>query len=180
MKILKKLFSMAILATAVNAAFAAPMPSTIVVQDKAVVPIVKTQTIQTMQGEQPIRTTEATIFEVSNQGQDIVAREMISKDHEQHFSDKPLSTPVIKKGAVFVPTSKVEEKSTLKQAGSVIAETKQIDAKGIAFKEGQSPTQKELQLKQLKQAEQNKSMSHAVIQENGKITQDMILLKDND
>lgn len=153
MKILQKIFSMAILATAVNAAFAAPMPSTIVVQDKAVVPIVKTQTIQTMQGEQPIRTTEATIFEVSNQGQDIVAREMISKDHEQHFSDKPLSTPVIKKGAVVVPTSKVEEKSTLKQAGSVIAETKQIDAKGIAFKKGQSPTQKELQLKQLKQAE---------------------------
>ena len=133
MKILQKIFSMAILATVVNAAFAAPMPSTIVVQDKAVVPIVKTQTIQTMQGEQPIRTTEATIFEVSNQGQDIVAREMISKDHEQHFSDKPLSTPVIKKGAVVVPTSKVEEKSTLKQAGSVIAETKQIDAKGIAF-----------------------------------------------
>ncbi len=59
---------------------AAPMPNSIVVKDNAIVPILKTEVIRTVTGEKPIRHVEATIFEVSNQGKDIVAKEVVFDD----------------------------------------------------------------------------------------------------
>ena len=41
---------------AAGSVFAAPMPNTIVIEDKAVVPIVKTQVIRSMPGKEPVRT----------------------------------------------------------------------------------------------------------------------------
>ena len=89
-------------------ASAAPMPNSIVVKDKAIVPILKTEVIRTVTGEKPVRHVKATIFEVSNQGKDIVAKEVIFDDDQAQFSEKQLGIPVIQKGGVIVPTSKIE------------------------------------------------------------------------
>jgi len=59
---------------AAGSVFAAPMPNAIVIEDKAVVPIVKTQVIRTMPGREPVRTVNATIFEMTNKGKDVCKR----------------------------------------------------------------------------------------------------------
>ena len=64
---------------------AAPMPNSIVVKDKAIVPILKTEVIRTVTGEKPILHVEATIFAVGNQGKDIAAREVFSDDVQHTF-----------------------------------------------------------------------------------------------
>jgi len=62
---------------------AAPMPNSIVVEGKAVVPILKTEVIRRVTGQEPKRSVDATIFEVTNQGKDIIAREV-------HLEDKKM------------------------------------------------------------------------------------------
>ena len=47
---------------------AAPMPNSIVVEGKDVVPILKTEVIRRVTGQEPKRSVDATIFEMTNQG----------------------------------------------------------------------------------------------------------------
>mgnify|MGYP003432922163 FL=1 len=79
---------------------AKPMPNSIIVDDKAVVPVVKTQIIRRVEGQEPVRTVTATIFEVTNQGKDIVARDIELQDKEGTFSEKQMSNPVIDRKSV--------------------------------------------------------------------------------
>ncbi|WP_228145924.1 hypothetical protein [Acinetobacter terrae] len=64
---------------------AAPMPNSIVVEGKAVVPIlkIKTEVIRRVTGHEPKRSVDATIFEMTNQEKDIIAREV-------HLEDKKM------------------------------------------------------------------------------------------
>jgi protein-disulfide isomerase len=78
--------------------FAAPMPNTIMVEDKAVVPVLKTEVLRRVEGQQPVRHVEATILEITNKGKDIVAKEVVFDDTLVQFSDKKMSIPVIQKG----------------------------------------------------------------------------------
>lgn len=48
---------------------AAPMPNSIVVEGKAVVPILKTEVIRRVTGHEPKRSVDAIIFEMTNQGE---------------------------------------------------------------------------------------------------------------
>lgn len=122
MKLISKLLGLSIFAF-VSQTMAAPMPNTITVEDKAVVPIVQ-------------------------------------------------------KGSVIVPTSKVEVKSTLSQGGVVLAEGKQVDAQGVEFKKGQEPVRKELKLDQVKDPNSKESVTRAVLQENGTTTKDVVVVKE--
>lgn len=162
----------------VGQSMAAPMPHTITVEDKAVVPIVKTQIIRSVAGQDPVRTTEATIFEVGNGGKDIVAREVVLEENASQFSDKTMAAPIVQKGRVIVPTSKVEVKSTLSQGGTVVAEGTQVDAQGVEFKHGQEPVRKALQLDQVKDPHSKESVTRAVVQENGTTTKDVVVVKE--
>ena len=161
-------------------AMAKPMPNHIVVDDKAVVPIVKTQIIRRVEGQQAVRTTEATIFEVSNKGQDIVAREVALQDNESNFSDKGMSIPVLKQGGVIVPTSKIEVKQTLKQDNQVVSEKNTIDAEGVEFKKNGEVVKRQLLLDQQSQADANEKMSHAVVSENGTVTKDIVIFNEKE
>ena len=160
--------------------FAVPMPNTIIVEDKAVVPVLKTEIIRKVAGQEPVRQVEATVFEVTNNGQDIVAREIQLQDNQAQFSDKQLSAPVIKKGSVIVPTSKVEVNKTIKQDGQVLIQTKIIDAEGVEFKKGQEPVKRTLQLEQAKIPENSAKVSHAVLTENGVVTKDVTVLSEDE
>ncbi|TCB20122.1 MULTISPECIES: hypothetical protein [unclassified Acinetobacter] len=157
---------------------AAPMPNSIVVKDKAIVPILKTEVIRTVTGEKPIRHVEATIFEVSNQGKDIVAKEVVFDDDQAQFSEKQLGIPVIQKGGVIVPTSKIELNKTLKQDGKVISEVKTIDAEGMEYKQGQAPIHRTLKLDRVKTPESKETVSHAVFTEDGKTTRDVVVVEE--
>ena len=159
---------------------AKPMPNSITVDDKAVVPIVKTQIIRRVEGQQPVRTTEATIFEVSNKGQDIVAREVALQDNESNFSDKGMSIPVLKQGGVIVPTSKIEVKQTLKQDNQVVSEKNTIDAQGVEFKKNGEVVKRQLLLDQQSHADANEKMSHAVVSENGTVTKDIVIFNEKE
>ena len=81
---------------AAGSVFAAPMPNAIVIEDKAVVPIVKTQVIRTMPGREPVRTVNATIFEVTNKGKDVVARDVVIVDDKAQFSDEKMKAQLSK------------------------------------------------------------------------------------
>lgn len=71
---------------------AAPMPNSIVVEGKAVVPILKTEVIRRrVTGQEPKRSVDATIFEVTNQGKDIIAREV-------HLEDNSKTLPAVLTG----------------------------------------------------------------------------------
>lgn len=155
------------------------MPNSIVVDDKAVVPIVKTQIIRRVEGQAPVRTVEATIFEVTNKGQDIVAREVVMQDNESHFSDAGMSIPVLKKGGLIVPTSKIEVTQTFKQDDQVILEKKVIDASGVEIKKDGEVVKRQLQLEQQTHQNANEKMSHAVVSENGTVTKDIVIFKEN-
>lgn len=179
MKMTSKLFALSILAISSTATIAKPMPNSIVVDDKAVVPIVKTQIIRRVEGQAPIRTVEATIFEVTNKGQDIVAREVVMQDNESHFSDAGMSIPVLKKGGLIVPTSKIEVTQTFKQDDQVILEKKVIDASGVEIKKDGEVVKRQLQLEQQTHQNANEKMSHAVVSENGTVTKDIVIFKEN-
>ena len=64
---------------------------------------------------------QQSLFEVKNGGKDIVAREVVLEENASQFSDKKMSAPMVQKGGVIVPTSKIEVKSTLSQGGVVLA-----------------------------------------------------------
>lgn len=179
MKMTSKLFALSILAISSTATIAKPMPNSIVVDDKAVVPIVKTQIIRRVEGQAPVRTVEATIFEVTNKGQDIVAREVVMQDNESHFSDAGMSIPVLKKGGLIVPTSKIEVTQTFKQDDQVILEKKVIDASGVEIKKDGDVVKRQLQLEQQTHQNANEKMSHAVVSENGTVTKDIVIFKEN-
>lgn len=179
MKMISKLFALSILAISSTATIAKPMPNSIVVDDKAVVPIVKTQIIRRVEGQAPVRTVEATIFEVTNKGQDIVAREVVMQDNESHFSDAGMSIPVLKKGGLIVPTSKIEVTQTFKQDDQVILEKKVIDASGVEIKKDGEVVKRQLQLEQQTHQNANEKMSHAVVSENGTVTKDIVIFKEN-
>lgn len=159
-------------------AVAKPMPDMIIVEDKAVVPIVKTQVIRRVSGQAPVRTVEATIFEVTNKGQDIVSREVVLQDNESTFSEKQMSNPVIKKGSIIVPTSKIDLTTKVKQEGEVIAEARQLEATGVEFKKGEQPVRRELSLEQQSIAGVEEKMSHAVLKENGVVSKDVVIFSD--
>ncbi|QIO07089.1 hypothetical protein [Acinetobacter shaoyimingii] len=161
------------------AVVAQPMPNTIIVDDKAVVPVLKTQIIRRVEGQQPVRTVEATIFEVSNKGQDIIAREVVLQDNEKEFSDKKMSIPVVQQGGVIVPTSKIEVKTTVKQDHDVIAESKHIDAAGVEFRRGEAPVQRQLKLEQIRNPEANEKVTHAVVHENGVQIKDVVVFSED-
>lgn len=179
MKMTSKLFALSILAISSTATIAKPMPNSIVVDDKAVVPIVKTQIIRRVEDQAPVRTVEATIFEVTNKGQDIVAREVVMQDNESHFSDAGMSIPVLKKGGLIVPTSKIEVTQTFKQDDQVILEKKVIDASGVEIKKDGEVVKRQLQLEQQTHQNANEKMSHAVVSENGTVTKDIVIFKEN-
>lgn len=158
---------------------AKPMPNSIMVDDKAVVPIVKTQIIRRVEGQAPLRTVEATIFEVSNKGQDIVARDVVQQDNEGTFSEKEMSIPVIKKGGLIVPTSKIEVTKQIKENDQIVSEYKTIDASGVEFKKNGEKVQRHLQLDQQQHADANEKMSHAVVSENGAVTKDIVIFNES-
>ena len=158
-----------------TAAIAKPMPNSITVDDKAVVPVVKTQIIRRVEGEQPIRTVEATILEVSNKGQDIVSRDVVLQDNQENFSEKQMSNPVIKEGSLIVPISKTELTTTVTQDGVVVGETKTVDAMGVEIKKDGEVVKRELQLEQLKNTEAKEKVTHAVATENGVTTRDVVV-----
>lgn len=159
--------------------FAAPMPTSIVVEDKAVVPVLKTEVIRRIAGQEPVRQVEATVFEVTNNGKDIVAREIQLEDNQAQFSDKQLSIPVVQKGGVIVPTSKVEVSKTVKQDGQTLIQTKSMDATGVEFKKGQEPVKRTLQLDQATIANHPAKLSHAIVTENGVVTKDVTVLSED-
>ncbi len=175
MKIIQKTLAISVCAVISAVAVAKPMPNSILVDDKAIVPIVKTQIIRTAKGQAPVRTVEATIFEVSNKGQDIVARDVILQDNESTFSEKQMSNPVIKKGGLIVPTSKIELTTTVKQGNETISENKTIAASGVEFKKDEAPIRRDLKLQQQISPDSTEKMSHAVIRENGVITKDVVI-----
>ena len=179
MKLTQQLLALSLLSISV-AVIAAPMPNTIVVEDKAVVPILKTEVIRRVAGQEPKRSVDATIFEVTNKGKDIVAREVHLEDNQRQFSEKQLSIPVIQKGGVIVPTSKIELNTTIKQDGKILSRTKKIDAEGVEFKQGQEPVHRTLKLDQKKNLEDSSKTSHAVLTENGVTTRDIVLLSEDE
>lgn len=159
-------------------ALAAPMPNSIVVQDKAVVPVLKTEVIRRIAGQEPVRQVTATVLEMTNQGKDIVAREIELQDHQAQFSEKQLSIPVLQKGGVIVPTSKIQVDKTLKQDGQVISQSKQINAEGVEFKKGQEPIKRILKLDQAQSPNSGAKLSHTVLTENGEVSKDVTVLSD--
>lgn len=179
MKLTQQLLALSLLSIPA-AVIAAPMPNTIVVEDKAVVPILKTEVIRRVAGQEPKRSVDATIFEVTNKGKDIVAREVHLEDNQTQFSEKQLSIPVIQKGGVIVPTSKIELNTTIKQDGKILSQTKKIDAEGVEFKQGQEPVHRTLKLDQKKNLEDSTKTSHAVLTENGVTTRDIVLLSEDE
>ena len=81
MKATQKILAFMLLSMSASV-FAVPMPNTIIVEDKAVVPVLKTEIIRKVAGQEPVRQVEATVFEVTNNGQDIVAREIQLQDNQ--------------------------------------------------------------------------------------------------
>ena len=178
MKLNKTILGLAVLSLS-TFTMAAPMPHTITVEDKAVVPVLKTEVIRKVAGQNATRHVEATIFEVTNKGKDVIAREVEFNDDQQQFSDKQLSIPVIKKGGVIVPTSKIELNKTLKQDGKIISQTKNVDAEGIEFKKDQlQPVKRTLKLNEANGVDTNKKVSHVVATENGEKTLDLLIINE--
>ena len=90
-----------------------------------------------------------------------------------------LSIPVVQRGGVIVPTSKIETKTTVRQEGQILRENTHIDAEGVEFKKGQEPIKRTLKLDQATDPETKAKLSHAVLTENGETTKDLIILKEN-
>ena len=176
MRFISKKLAVTTLFVVSTVSFAAPMPNTIMVEDKAVVPVLKTEVLRRVEGRQPVRHVEATILEITNKGKDIVAKEVVFDDTLGQFSDKKLSIPVIQKGRVIVPTSKIELDTTLKQDGEIIQQTRSIDAEGIEFKKDQAePVKRTLQLQQHTGTDKTK-VTHTVMTEDGATSRDLLMV----
>ncbi len=115
---------------------------------------------------------------MSNQGKDIVAKEVVFDDDQAQFSEKQLGIPVIQKGGVIVPTSKIELNKTLKQDGKVISEVKTIDAEGMEYKQGQAPNSSHIKTGSGQTPESKETVSHAVFTEDGQTTRDVVVLEE--
>lgn len=179
MKFIQQLVAVGVMGCAATAFAAEPkaMPNKIVVPDAAIVPVLKTEVIRTIAGQAPQRQVNATVFEVTNKGKDVVAREIDLTDNQAEFSERSLAPPMLKQGGVIVPTSKIEVNSSLKQGGEVIAQTRSIDAAGVEFKKGlKEPIQRQLHLGQLKDPNSEASATRAVMSENGVTTRDVIVV----
>ena len=170
-----QVLSLGLLTLVSTFATAKPMPNSIIVDDKAVVPVVKTQIIRRVEGQEPVRTVKATIFEVTNQGKDIVARDIELQDKEGTFSEKQMSNPVIKQGGIIVPTSKIELTTKITQDGEVIGETKTVDAAGVEVKKDGEVIRRELQLEQITNPQAQEKVTHAVAKEGGVTTRDIVI-----
>lgn len=155
------------------AVVAAPMPNSIVVEDKAVVPVLKTEVIRRVAGQKPIRHVEATILEVTNKGKDIIAKEVVFEDHLGQFSEKTLAIPVLQKGGIIVPTSKIEVNKTLKQEGEILHISKNIDAEGVEIKKDQTVVKRTLARQEVAETNKDKVV-HTLLTEDGSTTQDII------
>lgn len=162
-----------------SAVCAAEMPTAIVVPSKAEVPITKTQIIRTIPGQEPIRTVETTKLEITNKGKDVVAREEKMMDKQAQFDEQKMDTPTIREGSVIVPTSKIEVNSKVEKDGKVVAETKHVDASGMQYKKNKKATHKNLKVDQVKNPQHTKSATHAVVKSDGKVTKDVVVLKDD-
>ena len=178
MKMVQKLVSLVFVSTVFSTAYAAPLPHTIVIEDKAVVPVVKTEIIRTVKGQAPVREVNATVLEITNKGKDIVARDIVLTDNQATFSQDHLATPILKKGSVIVPTSKIEVNSTVKQGDKVLAQAKTLDAQGMQFKKGEAPVQRSLQLDQLSSPNSDASATHAVLKKDGVTTRDVVVVNE--
>ena len=170
-----QVLSLGLLTLVSTFATAKPMPNSIIVDDKAVVPVVKTQIIRRVEGQEPVRTVTATIFEVTNQGKDIVARDIELQDKEGTFSEKQMSNPVIKQGSIIVPTSKIELTTKITQDGEVIGEAKTVDAAGVEVKKDGEAIRRELQLEQITNPQAQEKVTHAVAKEGGVTTRDIVI-----
>ncbi|OTG96392.1 hypothetical protein [Acinetobacter sp. ANC 3832] len=177
MKFNKKVLSVLLLSSVAGSVFA-EMPAAIIKEKKAIVPVTKTEVITTVDGQEPIRTTEATVLEVKNQGKDIVAHDIVKVDNKAEFSKKQLSVPHVKEQAVIVPTTKIEEKKVLMQGGQIIGETKKVDATGVEFKKGHAPVKKELKVGSVATAEG--SATRAVVSTDGKATKEVTVVEDEE
>jgi hypothetical protein len=156
-----------------------PMPNMIVVPDTAVVPVLKTQTISKVEGKEPVRTTEATVHEVTNKGKNIVAKEIYFADKDMKFSEAGMAPPVARRGSMIVPTFKIQETKRVIQQGQVVSESKYIDAAGVEFRRGQiEPVKRELQLEQMKDLQTEQNILRKVNTENGVVTSDVVILED--
>lgn len=176
MKLTQKLLALTFLSSAAFAQ-AAPLPNTIVIEDKAVVPIIKTEIIRTIKGQPPERQVQATVHEITNNGKDIVSRDIAFNDQQAEFSNRGLSTPVIQKGSVIVPTSKIEVNSRVKQGGEVLAEATSVDAQGVEFKKGQAPAQRNLQIDRIQNPNTAEAATRAVVKKDGVKTRDIVVVE---
>jgi hypothetical protein len=159
---------------------AEPMPNKIVIVDKAVVPILKSETIIKSDKTQPVRKVEATILEIKNNGNDVVAREISFKDSQNEFDERQLSIPVIKKGGVIIPTLKIIVDKTVTKDGVVISQAREVDAEGFEFKKGQSePVKRTLKLDEVKALDSKKTVSHVITTEDGYVIRDIVILDEN-
>lgn len=158
-------------------AMAEPMPNTIIVEDKAVVPILKTEVVRRVAGQDAMRQVEATVFEVSKKGEDIVVRDVVFQDDSPQFSDRKLPIPRIEKGGVIVPTSKIEVTRTLTEDGQAIGQMKEVDATGVEFKKGQKPAKRTLHVDQMKSPEHQSKVSHAIVGKDGHVTKDIVVIE---
>lgn len=179
MKLYKAIFTL-VVCTSSMSLFAAPMPHTITVEDRAIVPVLKTEIIRKIPGQEVTRHVEATILEISNKGKDVVAKELVFNDEQQQFSEKKLSAPLVKRGGVIVPTSKIELNTTIKQGDEVLSQTKKIDAEGVEFRRNQiDPIKRTLKLNEAIGINTNKKVSHVVITEAGEKTKDLLIINDD-
>ncbi len=175
MNLNKKFLSLMILSSVTSLTFADDLPAKIVQEPKAIVPVTKTQVITTVDGQNPVRKTDTTVLDVQNKGKDIVAHDITTVDDKDHFSKKPLAKPIVKHKSVTVPTSKIEEKTTITQDGKVVAVKKKVDVHGVKYEKGHKPQRKSLHVKQVK-APHKGSVTRAVVGTNGEKTKDVTVV----
>lgn len=175
---MKTLLGLAVVITTTSAVNAAPLPHTILVQDRAVVPVLKTEVTRTIAGQTPQRQVQATVLEVTNQGKNIQSHQIDLTDQTGQ-GGQVMPAPIVQKGSVIVPTSKIEVTSTLKEEGQAILQTKQVEAQGVEFKAGQEPAKRTLQLGQISNPSSKEAATRAIVTKNGVVTGDAVVIQDN-
>ena len=168
-----------VLMTMAGMANAATLPHTIVVQDRAVVPVLKTEVTRTIAGQTPQRNVQATVLEVTEKGKNIQSHQIDLTDQMGVIGQQPLAAPVVQQGSVIVPTSKIEVTSTVKQEGQPLLQTKQVSAEGMEFKRGQEPTKRTLQLGQISNPNSKEAATRAIVTRDGVVTGDTVILQDS-
>ena len=162
-------------ASMASIAVAQPLPNVLIQDEKAVVPVTKTQIIRTVQGQAPVRTTEVTVLEMKNKGLDIVARDLKKVEEVGDFAEEKMAIPRVQEKSAIVPTSKIEEVTTVTREGEVISQVNKIDATGVEFKKGKEPVRKELKVGSVELPEGR--VSRAVVSQEGKTTKDVTVVR---